>query len=189
MLATAAEGSRSTLARAKQPSSQKGASVGIDSGIYKALLVLHILSAIVGFGGVMLNGLYGNEAKKRRGAEGLAITEANMFVSFRVAEIAIYLVFVFGVLLVVTSDGAWSFGDLWVSLSMGLYVVAIGLSHGVMQPTVKRMRNLMAELVGGPPQATQAAELEQRGKTVAVVGTVLNLLVVAILALMIWKPA
>jgi uncharacterized membrane protein len=171
--------------------------VGIDSGIYKALLVLHILAAIVGFGGVMLNGLYGNEAKKRRGAEGLVVVEANMFVSFRVAEIAIYLIFVFGVLLVVTSDGVWSFGDLWVSLAMGLYVVAIGLSHGVMQPTVKRMRNLMAELVdmgppppqgatGGPPP--QAVELEQRGKTVAAVGSVLNVMVVVILALMVWKP-
>jgi len=171
--------------------------VGIDSGIYKTLLVLHILAAIVGFGGVMLNALYGNEVRKRRGAEGLAIMDANMFVSLKVAQNAIYLVFVFGILLVVTSDDVWSFGDLWVSLSMGLYVIALGLSHGLMQPTLKRMRALMAELVdmgppppqgatGGPPP--QAVELEQRGKTVAAVGTVLNLMVVVILALMIWKP-
>ena len=31
---------------------------GVNSGIYKFLLVLHILTAIVGLGGVMLNGLY-----------------------------------------------------------------------------------------------------------------------------------
>lgn len=171
--------------------------MGIDSGIYKTLLVLHILSAIVGFGGVMLNGLYGNEVKKRRGPEGLAIMDTNMFVSTKVAQTAIYLVFVFGVLLVVTSDDVWSFGEMWVSLSMGLYVIALGLSHGVMQPTLKRMRALMAELVdmgppppqgatGGPPP--QAVELEQRGKTVAAVGAVLNLMVVVILALMVWKP-
>ncbi|HEX2038995.1 MAG TPA: DUF2269 family protein [Acidimicrobiales bacterium] len=170
--------------------------MGIDSGIYKTLLVLHILSAVVGFGAVMLNGLYGNEAKKRRGAEALAITDATVFVS-RVAELFIYLVFVFGVLLVVAGDDAWSFGDLWVSLSMGLFVIAVGLSHGLLQPAVKRMRVLMAELVDmGPPPpqgATagpppQAVELEQRGRTVAVVGAVLNLTVVVILALMIWKP-
>lgn len=171
--------------------------MGIDSGIYKALLVLHILAAIVGFGGVMLNGVYGLQAKKRRGPEGLAIAEANYFVSTKAAEPAIYLVFVFGVLLVLTSDDVWSFGDLWVSLAMGLYVVAIGLSHGVMIPTVRRMNALMAELVdmgppspqgatGGPPP--QALELEQRGKTVGMVGAVLNLVVVVILALMIWKP-
>lgn len=169
--------------------------MGTDSGIYKTLLVLHILSAIVGLGAVMLNGLYGNEAKKRRGSEGLAITDATVSVS-RVAEMFIYAIFVFGVLLVVTSDDAVSFGDLWVSLSMGLYVVAVGLSHGLLQPTVRRMRALMAELVdaGPPPQGAtagpppQALELEQRGKTVAAAGAALNLIVVAILALMIWKP-
>lgn len=170
--------------------------MGTDSGIYKTLLVLHILSAIVGLGAVMLNGLYGNEAKKRRGSEGLAITDATVSVG-RVAEMFIYAIFVFGVLLVVTSDDTWSFGDLWVSLSMGLFVVAVGLSHGLLQPTVRRMRGLMAELVDAgppPPQGAtagpppQALELEQRGKTVAAAGAALNLIVVAILALMIWKP-
>lgn len=171
--------------------------MGIDSGIYKTLLVLHVLAAIVGFGSVMLNGLYGHQAKKRKGPEGLAVVEANYFVSTKAAEPAIYFVFVFGVLLVLTSDDAWSFGDLWVSLSMGLYVVAIGLSHGVLQPNVRRMKGLMAELIalgppppqgatGGPPP--QAVELEQRGKMVGIVGAALNLFVVVILALMIWKP-
>lgn len=171
--------------------------MGVNSGLYKFLQVLHILSAIVGFGGVMLNGLYGAQAKARRGREGLAIAEANLFVSGRVAELFIYGVFVFGVLLVVVSDGARSFGDLWIGLSMGLYVLALGLSHGLLLPNVKRMTALMGELadMGPPPPqgATagpppQALELERRGKTVAAVGAVLNLAVVVILALMVWKP-
>ena len=33
--------------------------MGINSGIYKLVLVLHILTAIVGFGAVLLNGIYG----------------------------------------------------------------------------------------------------------------------------------
>jgi uncharacterized membrane protein len=171
--------------------------VGINSGIYKALLVLHILAAIVGFGSVMLNALYGLQARKRRGAEGLAIVEANFFVTTKAAVKAIYLVFVFGVLLVLTSDDIWSFGDLWISLSMGLYVLAMGLSHGVLLPNVERMQALMGELIAmGPPPpqgATagpppQAVELERRGKTVGMVGAVNNLVVVTVLTLMIWKP-
>lgn len=171
--------------------------MGLDSGIYKLLLVLHVLAAIVGFGGVMLNGLYGMQAKNRKGSEGLAVAEANYFVSTKAAEPAIYLVFVFGILLVVTSDDVWSFGDLWVSLSMGLYVIAIGLTHGVLTPNVRRMQALMGELItmgppppqgatGGPPP--QAVELANRGRTVGAVGAALNLFVVAILFLMIWKP-
>ena len=171
--------------------------MGINSGIYKALLVLHILAAIVGFGSVMLNALYGLQARKRRGAEGLAIVEANFFVTTKAAVKAIYLVFVFGVLLVLTSDDIWSFGDLWISLSMGLYVLAMGLSHGVLLPNVERMQALMGELIAmGPPPpqgATagpppQAVELERRGKTVGMVGAVNNLVVVTVLTLMIWKP-
>lgn len=165
--------------------------MGIDSGIYKLLLVLHILSAIVGFGTVFLNGLRGAEAKKRKGPEGLAIIDSTIAVS-DVAMKVIYLVFVFGVALVLTSDDTWKFGHLWVGLSMGLFIIAMGLSHGVLRPTVHRMRALMAEMVaagpapGGPPP--QVAEMEQRGRTTAVVSTTLNLILVTILVLMIWKP-
>src|SRR6266480_1919439 len=50
------------------------------SGPYKLLLVLHILSAIVGLGAVMLNGLYAAQAARRPRALGLAVSEANLAV-------------------------------------------------------------------------------------------------------------
>lgn len=165
--------------------------MGIDSGIYKLLLVLHILSAVVGFGGVFLNGIHGAQAKKHRGAEGLAITDSAIAVG-NVAQKFIYLVFVFGVALVLTSDDTWKFSHMWVGLSMGLYILAVGLSHGVLMPNIHRMRALMAEMVAAPPAPggppPQVAEMEQRGKTVGVVSGVLNLTMVAILFLMVWKP-
>lgn len=169
--------------------------MGIDSGIYKSLEVLHILAAIVGFGSVILNGIHGAQAKKRKGSEGLAIVDSTMAVS-DVAQKAIYAVFVLGILLVLVSDGTREFSHLWISASMGLYIVAVGISHAVLQKNVKRMRTLMAELAaGGPPPAgaaggppPQVAELEQRGKTVAMSSMVLDVFLVAILALMVWKP-
>lgn len=169
--------------------------MGIDSGIYKSLEVLHILAAIVGFGSVILNGIHGAQAKKRKGTEGLAIVDSTLAVS-DVAQKAIYAVFVLGILLVLVSDGTHEFGHLWISASMGLYIVAVGISHAVLQKNVKRMRTLMAELAaGGPPPAgapagppPQVAELEQRGKTVAMSSMVLDVFLVAILALMVWKP-
>ena len=42
----------------------------IVSTPYKIVLVLHILAAIIGFGSVMLNGVYASEARKRPGPEG-----------------------------------------------------------------------------------------------------------------------
>jgi hypothetical protein len=168
----------------------------INSGTYKFVLVLHILAAIIGFGGVFFNALYDQQAKARRGREGLAIAQANYLVS-NVAEVVIYTVFVFGILLVLLSDDAWTFGQFWIWSSMALFIIAIALSHAVLRPNVRRMNTLMAELAemgsppmgdspGGPPP--QISELEERGQRVGLAGTTLNVLVVLILFLMVWKP-
>src|SRR5436190_17854034 len=115
---------------------------GVNSGIYKFLLVLHILSASVGLGAVMLNGLYAAQTRKRPGTTGRAVLEANPFVS-EVATYVIYAIAVFGILLVVASDEAWKFSQTWIWLSILLYVIAIGISHAVMRPGGKRIQELM----------------------------------------------
>lgn len=169
--------------------------MGITSTGYKIVLLLHIVCAIVGFGGVILNGIYGAQAKKRPGPGGLAIQEANLFVS-QIAEYFIYAVFVFGIGLVLMSDDAWKFSQTWVWLAIALYVVGIAVSHGILFPNAKKMRDLAAELVAaGPPPADappgpppQVAEMERRGKTLGAASTFLHLLLVVIIVLMIWKP-
>jgi uncharacterized membrane protein len=169
--------------------------MGITSTAYKIVLLLHILCAIVGFGTVFLNGLYGAQAKRRPGPGGLAIQEANLFVS-KIAEYFIYAVFILGIGLVSMSDDAWKFSQTWIWLAMALYIVGIGVSHGVLFPNAKKMRDLAAEMVAaGPPPADappgpppQVAEMERRGKTLGAASTFLHLLLVVILVLMIWKP-
>ena len=169
--------------------------IGNQDTVYGLVLLLHILAAIVGFGGVMLNGLYAQQAQQRAGREGVAISQANYAVG-KVAEIFIYLVFVFGVLLVLLADDdTIGFGDLWISLSMLLFIIAVGVSHGVLNPAVRKANAIAEELArteGPPPGASgpppQVIELEALGKRMAATGMVLNLMVVAILYLMIWKP-
>jgi len=165
--------------------------INTASNVYKVVLVLHILCAIIGFGAVFLNGLYGNEMKKRRGADSIAIFEANHKVS-RIGEYFIYAVFLLGFALVGMSDEVWEFSQTWVWLSIALFVVALGLSHGVLMPAVKRMGELMREMVaagppaGGPPP--QAAEMESLGQRIAVTGLTLNVFLIVILVLMVFKP-
>ena len=60
-------------------------------------------------------------------------------------------------------------------------------------PAVKRMGVLMHEMVARarrPPAAPppQAAEMAALGKRLGVVGPILNLLLIVILFLMVWKP-
>jgi uncharacterized membrane protein len=165
-----------------------------QSGIYRAILVLHILCAIVGFGAVMLNAIYGAESKKRPGPEGIAVFDANFRVS-RIAEYFIYAVFVLGFVMVLLDVG-WEFSQTWVWLAMAIYIAAVALSRGVLIPTLERMRVLMGELAAGPSPGAgppagpppQVAELEVLGRRLGVVGPVLDLAVVAVLVLMVWKP-
>jgi uncharacterized membrane protein len=170
--------------------------VGINTGIYKLVLMLHILTAIIGFGAVFLNAIYGQQARSRRGSEGLAISQANFLVS-KVGQYFIYAVFILGVLLVVLSDDVWSFSDSWIVAAIVLYAIGLGLSHGVQQPNVRRIIALQEELVSmGPPPAgattgtppPQVLELQERGRRAGIVGSILQLNLVVILMLMVWGP-
>jgi uncharacterized membrane protein len=167
----------------------------VDDTPYRVVLLLHVLSAIVGFGTVFLNALYGRAAERRKGTEGLAIAETTYDVS-QVATYFIYAVPIFGILLVLMSDEVIEFSEAWISLSFLLYLAGLGLSHGALRPNLRRMHALMRELVTStpPPGATaggrppQVDELERRGRTVGIVSTLLNLDLVILLYLMIWKP-
>ena len=164
---------------------------GTNSGIYKVLLVVHILSVVVGIGAVMLNGLYAAQAQKRQGPPGRAVSEANFAVS-GIAEYVIYTIPLWGILLVLVSDDAWSFSDTWIWLSIVLFIVAMGISHGVLIPGHKKINGLLLEMEQGPPPAggppPQVAQITELGKRQAAAGMTLNLLVVVFLVLMVWKP-
>jgi hypothetical protein len=164
---------------------------GLNSGIFKVLLVLHILSAIVGLGAVMLNGLYAAQSQRRPGAPGRAVSEANEAVS-TIAEKVIYLVPVFGILLVLASDSAIKFSNTFVWLSLVLFIAALGVSHSVLVPGQRKINALLLELEQGPPPAggppPQLVQIQALGKRQAAAGASLNVVVAVILILMIWKP-
>lgn len=186
--------------------------MGVDSGAYDTVMVLHVMCVIIGFGGVFLNGIYGAESKRRRGREGLAVFEATERVG-KIAEMFILAVPVFGIALILMSHSKWGFSQAWVIGALSIYAAAITLSFGFHLPNLRRMGGLMEELVvmsearpavaggavpaddphaaaaiagGGPPP--QVLELERRGKFAGIYGGTLNLAIVAVVILMIWKP-
>ena len=167
----------------------------VNSTFYNVILLLHIAAAIVGFGGIALNGVYGSEARKRGGAAGLAIAEANEFASSRFAEMASYLVPVLGIVLIAASRKQYEFSQAWVSASFVFYILGVAVARTVIAPTQRHMIELMRELVEVPPGDTagavpppQVAKLEAAGRRIAAAGGVNHLFLVVILYLMIFKP-
>ena len=168
--------------------------MGIGSAAYKIVLIVHIIAVIVGFGGVMLNGIYGAEAKKRKGPGGAAIGEANLAVT-KIAEKVIVTVPVWGILLVILSDGVWEFSQAWVGAALVLFILTMGFATGVQLKNQKRMSALASEMAaGGPPPAgasgppPQVAEMEALEKKLGMGGAFLSLMIVVLLYLMVFKP-
>lgn len=170
--------------------------MGITSGAYKFLVVLHLMTVIVGFGSVFLSGVFGAKAMARGGREGLAVGEVTYEVARNWSEWFIYAVPITGILLVMVSDDVWKFSHAWISLGFLLYIVALGITHALHLPNIRRINQLAGELAagapppdggtGGPPP--QVAELEARGRRAGAIGAILNLIVVAVVFLMVWKP-
>jgi uncharacterized membrane protein len=154
----------------------------IGSGVYNFVLLLHLIAVVIGFGAVLLNGLYGAQAKKRPGPGGLAIAEANFFVTSKVAEPVIYLVPLFGFALIGLSDSGWKFSQTWVVASLVLYVIGLANARLVLMPTTAKMIDMMR---AGPPDA---AKMDAAGKRLAAAGGFAHLIFTAIMILMIWKP-
>lgn len=170
--------------------------MGVNETGYEIVKSLHILAAIIGFGAVMLNGLYGRAMEQKKGPEAAFMGKTVERVG-HVAEYFIYAVPILGFLALWLSDGVFDLGQTWVWLSILLYVVGIAISHTQLFPNVRRMNELMDELAamgppppgapaGGPPP--QAIELEQRGKRMPMIEGPLNLLVVIVVFLMVFKP-
>ena len=155
--------------------------MGVDGDLYKLVLVLHILSAIIGFGGMFIAGFYGDESRRLPGGEGLVVAKATMKVSGQVPTIAVCAVPVFGILLVLMSDDLWKFSQAWISLSFLLYIVLMGLATGLQVPTLRKLVALRA--AGG-----NATEVEALGKRAAAIGAVVNVLWIITLAIMVFKP-
>lgn len=167
--------------------------MGPDGDLYKIVLVLHLMAAIVGFGGFMYSGVIGAHAAARRNSAGAAVAEANFKMLTGVAEWPIYAVPVLGIILLLMSEDVWRFSQAWISLTLLVYVAFLGVLHGAHLPTLRRMNTLMGELAAGPEGASsgappQAAELDRLGRKIGVVGGVLNLLIVVAVALMVFKP-
>jgi uncharacterized membrane protein len=155
----------------------------ISSNAYRVVLALHIIAVVVGFGAVLLNGVYASKAKARSGPEGAAIAEANYEISYGWAQWFIYAIIVFGFALVGMSDKLIKLSQTWVWLSIVLYVAIIGIVHGVHRPNVRRLNELMRH-----GTAADRDEMERRGRLAEAMGGVMSVLFVVIVFLMVIKP-
>jgi uncharacterized membrane protein len=168
----------------------------VNSTAFKLVLVLHLISVVVGFGGITLIGFVGAASQRYPGPPGQAVFDTSQRLG-KVAEYFIYAVPVFGIalLFISTTNGShvywWDQG--WVSASLAIYILTLGFVHSLHLPNLRKMGELMAEMNAGSPPAAggpppQVAELQERGKRAGLYGGITNVAWVVVLILMVWKP-
>ncbi|CAN5183115.1 hypothetical protein BH24ACT1_BH24ACT1_05780 [soil metagenome] len=162
--------------------------MGVSGGLYRFVLLLHILTVVVAFGSFMANAAYARLARERGGSEGVAINEASAAVTKRVSQGSFWAVPVLGILLVVLSDGDFGFDEPWISLSFLLFIAAAVILVAVVIPTQRMVNQLAAESVANRSSGTGQGEMVRLDKKLAAFSGVFNLIFLALLALMIFKP-
>ncbi len=159
--------------------------MGTGSAIYRIVELLHIVSAIVGFGGVITHGFYNAKAYASPAGEAGPVLRATQSVT-NLAHFGFYGLFVFGLLLIPLSDGAYSFAEPWISAAFLVIFAVIGIAHGLIRPT---MRAITARAEALEPGTVLQDDPEVAGlaKKLALGEGLTQLLLVVALVLMIWQ--
>jgi len=152
--------------------------------MYDLWLFLHILGAIVAFGFGFYAPLFGTMTAREPQHGNWYMRSSQRLSSLVLVPVAISMA-ITGTLLVVETGGTQRFRELWLALSLILYVVALLIVFLAQRPTLGKAIALSA---GPPGPEGPSAEMPGLIRRMQLYGVVLLILVIAIVALMIWKP-
>lgn len=148
------------------------------------LLLVHIGSAIAGFGPTYAFSILGPLAAKNPGPSGITILESIVAIQKRlVVPAALVIQPLSGILLIF--EAGWNdsfFSHTWLWISILLYIGAIYLGLGVQLPRIQSMVKLAKD---GKAQTPEFGALAGAAKKT---GPVLSVMLTVIIILMVLKP-
>ncbi|HLI01376.1 MAG TPA: DUF2269 family protein [Acidimicrobiales bacterium] len=150
--------------------------------VFDVLVVAHVVCAVLGFGALMLTGVYGF-AYRRPDAAGMEEARRYFGGQGRLELLVLIVPFLGAAALLVQPRGP-GLGQLWDLLAAGVWLVAAVVLFAVVRPAERRLRDALAVADGEgewPVVATNATRLGWAG-----LGT--DLAFVVALLLMIFQP-
>jgi uncharacterized membrane protein len=153
--------------------------------LYSTLLMLHVLSAVVGFGTLVFTGFQARRARRGPSAPGADGVRRYFRPGVNWAGRALYGVPVFGFALIGASRRAFDVGDGFVVVGLVLWLVAAVLAEAVVWPGERRIQ---VEVTDGWGQPEGVAVLARHCRQVASAAAVLAVLFVAASVIMVAKP-
>ena len=150
------------------------------------MLLLHIASAIVGFGGVIAHSAYHARAFGGTAGDASVLLRTTQTIA-GAANYAIYGVFALGIVLIAVSDGDIEFSEGWISGSFLVWFLLVGVAHGLIRPTVRSLSEA-ADAKDPGEKMTDDPAVVSLAKRLALGEGLFQLLLVVALVLMIWQP-
>jgi hypothetical protein len=168
------------------------ATIAGPSVLFQLLVLLHIICAIGGFGAVAYRGLALDLGRRKGQAAAAGVLDVYGQIS-GVGEALVYGALVFGISAVAAGGNGAVFHRAWLPLAVAVYIAMVGLLHGLVKPAEKRYRSTMLELaqapaVAPPSSPPQAAELDRLYRRVGAGAGLFNVLLLAALYLMVFRP-
>lgn len=157
--------------------------------IYRIILLGHIGSAIVGFGALIAHGSFHAGAVRSSGSDAVAVLRTTAD-GARLGEYGLYGVLGFGIVLVALSDDVYRYSEPWISGAFVVWILIVGLVHGLIRPSRARLLELA---VAGDPGGSSGG-LAEHGEAQPLLARLAmgeagtQLLLLGALVLMIWKP-
>lgn len=152
--------------------------------MYQLWLFLHVLGAIAAFGFGFYAPIFGRASAAEPQHGNWYLRAAKRVSNGVIVPVAITM-FITGTLLVIETGGMQRFQELWLAVSLLLYVASLAIVFLVQRPALNQVIELTAEPPGpdGP-----SPELPGLVKRMQLAGVALLVLTIAIVALMVWKP-
>ena len=125
--------------------------------VYDALVVIHVVCAVLGFGAVAVSGAYGALGRHAEPAPDTARDVERYFSSPARLEYLVLVAPVFGLAAVGVRPGGSEFGAAWALLGVVIWVAAGGLLTAVVRPAERRIRAAGREPARAAPAARRLA--------------------------------
>ena len=147
------------------------------------LILLHVTSAIVGFGATFSFGVLGPLAAKTGGPQALGMLKGIVAIEKRLVYPAIVIQPLTGVLLIFKEGWDNSFFDhYWLWIAILLFATAVYLALAIQTPTIEKMIEL------GESGQAETPEFAALGKKSGTFGPMLGVILLVVIYLMVVKP-
>jgi hypothetical protein len=146
---------------------------------YDIVLLAHVLSALVGLGAVVVAGAYAMALRRSDGASEVVRRYYRPGVNW--GGRVLYLVPVFGVVLVAMSDGDWSYADGWITAGLLLWALVALAAEMVLWPAERKIQTAVDD-------PTSPADVRSECGRVAITAAVVAVLLVVAAVVMVAKP-